>query len=908
MIPEQLSLRNFLSHRETDLDLRGVHVASLVGDNGAGKSALLDAITWVVWGQSRTPYGREDDLIFHGEDGLEVEFVFLMPYQGGSEQRYRILRRREKRGRRLMSTQLDFQVEGDTGWRILTAGSVRETQNRIIDHLGLDYDTFINSAYLRQGHADEFTVQTPAQRKRVLSAVLGLDRWAEYQERAKSVLAQYQGELKAVNTRLEEIESELAQRSEYEHALSTAQAEMVTAEQQLSEVQDEVDVLTRAKEQSAGLQRKMNDLDTRLQQESVRLKRLEEDLEKLVERYEYYEHLFSRADNIKQKYLEYQDFLKDERVLGEKLSKTVRLQQQKSEHERALTKAREDIIQKLRDIESSVTASEHTIQGERARIESELGELRSQIKLLEERFLGEDTLKTLDAAQQRLIEYDSKSHELNELRHRERENEIAQSRLSELNRQYRTQMDEAKIRIDALGEAEAACPLCGQPLTQEHREHLLDEISVAGKDMGDTFRSNKTRLQALTEEQILLRENINTLELDLRLRAAQEQLVARLQQQLEQGEQAKERSLHFFKLASDLENILHEDKYAENERKSLQILMGDLKRVQSQVENKEYSPEIHHVLGEINVELNAVGYDAGYHELVKSKIKAMGEVEEQYHELENARTSSHREQELQIRLKEDISVQQQRLQDLENERDVCQKDLAALQPILSQGAMLTQALNEARQTAVTKRQLLGAAKQNLAVLDTLEQRGATFKEKRFELVRQVGLYTELRDAFGVNGIPAMIIEHTLPELEREANRILQQLTGGRMHVRFETQRETKSGTLRETLDIIISDEKGTRPYENFSGGEQFRINFAIRVALSRLLARRSGVRLRSLFVDEGFGSLDADGRQRLVEAVKTVQDSFHLILVITHIDELREAFPTQILVSKSDAGSVVEVV
>ena len=290
MIPEQLSLRNFLSHRETDLDLRGVHVASLVGDNGAGKSALLDAITWVVWGQSRAPYGREDDLIFHGEDGLEVEFVFLMPYQGGSEQRYRILRRREKRGRRLMSTQLDFQIEGNTGWRILTAGSVRETQNRIIDHLGLDYDTFINSAYLRQGHADEFTVQTPAQRKRVLSAVLGLDRWAEYQERAKSILAQYQGELKAVNTRLEEIESELAQRSEYEHALSTAQAEMVTAEQQLSEVQDEVDVLTRAKEQSAGLQRKMNDLDTRLQQESVRLKRLEEDLEKLVERYEYYEH------------------------------------------------------------------------------------------------------------------------------------------------------------------------------------------------------------------------------------------------------------------------------------------------------------------------------------------------------------------------------------------------------------------------------------------------------------------------------------------------------------------------------------------------------------------------------------------------------------------------------------------
>jgi DNA repair protein SbcC/Rad50 len=153
----------------------------------------------------------------------------------------------------------------------------------------------------------------------------------------------------------------------------------------------------------------------------------------------------------------------------------------------------------------------------------------------------------------------------------------------------------------------------------------------------------------------------------------------------------------------------------------------------------------------------------------------------------------------------------------------------------------------------------------------------------------------------------MIIEHTLPELERDANRILQQLTGGRMHVRFETQRETKTGNLRETLDIIISDEKGTRPYESFSGGEQFRINFAIRVALSRMLAQRAGVRLRSLFVDEGFGALDTEGRQRLVEAVKAIQDEFDMVLIITHVDELREAFPSQILVTKTDNGSQIEV-
>jgi len=60
-------------------------------------------------------------------------------------------------------------------------------------------------------------------------------------------------------------------------------------------------------------------------------------------------------------------------------------------------------------------------------------------------------------------------------------------------------------------------------------------------------------------------------------------------------------------------------------------------------------------------------------------------------------------------------------------------------------------------------------------------------------------------------------------------------------------------------------------------------------------------------VDEGFGSLDDDGRQRLVEAIKAVQEDFDLILVITHIEELRDAFPVRIQVSKTEVGSLVEV-
>jgi len=94
----------------------------------------------------------------------------------------------------------------------------------------------------------------------------------------------------------------------------------------------------------------------------------------------------------------------------------------------------------------------------------------------------------------------------------------------------------------------------------------------------------------------------------------------------------------------------------------------------------------------------------------------------------------------------------------------------------------------------------------------------------------------------------------------------------------------------------------------YSGGEAFRINFSIRLALSQVLARRAGARLQTLVIDEGFGSQDAQGRQRLVEAINLVQGDFEKILVITHLEELKDVFPTRIEVEKTVEGSQLSVI
>jgi exonuclease SbcC len=202
---------------------------------------------------------------------------------------------------------------------------------------------------------------------------------------------------------------------------------------------------------------------------------------------------------------------------------------------------------------------------------------------------------------------------------------------------------------------------------------------------------------------------------------------------------------------------------------------------------------------------------------------------------------------------------------------------------------------------------LGAAQQRLEACKSLERQMADKLERRDELATAQSIYDELRTAFGVKGVPAMVIEAAVPEIEVEANRLLARMTGGRMHVRFDTQRETLAGEVRETLEIKIADELGTRPYENYSGGEQFRVNFAIRIGLSKLLARRAGAQLQTLVIDEGFGTQDAQGRERLVEVINAIRDDFTRVLVSTHIEELKDAFPARIEVTKTPEGSVVEV-
>ncbi len=309
----------------------------------------------------------------------------------------------------------------------------------------------------------------------------------------------------------------------------------------------------------------------------------------------------------------------------------------------------------------------------------------------------------------------------------------------------------------------------------------------------------------------------------------------------------------------------------------------------------------------METEIDGLGYDAEQHPKEKQRLEELKPYENQMRQLEATERLLGQEEENAAAAKEVITELTSRLADDTGKRQEIAGMLSGLEQVkldLGQAETAYELLADEQRQA---QQSVGSLNEKLNRCRELKVRKQESQKRLKQAADMESVYKELARAFGKKGIQAMLIETALPEIEMEANRLLGRMTDNRMHIRIETQRQSKKGETLETLDIKISDELGTRSYEMYSGGEAFRIDFAIRIALSRLLAGRAGAPLPTLIIDEGFGTQDASGIERLKEAINSIQDDFEKILVITHMEELKDAFPTRIEVTKTAQGSTISV-
>ena len=716
MIPLKLSLKNFLSYRNNApvLDLEGVHIACLCGDNGHGKSAILDAITWALWGASRARV--QEDLVYQGESDMVVDLEF----QAG-DGRYRVSRRfaRASRGRQ-GATFLEFLHATEEGFQPVTGNSVRETETKIRSLLRMDYDTFVNSAFILQGRADMFTTTTPSKRKELLGEVLGLS-W--YERLAEKARAQARG--KDISVRLLEVEigtidNELSHKVEYQARLDTITGELATLD-------------TDVKDREARLEGLLGEIQ--------RLQSLQQELDALER--------------------------EEKHVLDEVTGRESRVGQQR---------------ERLEELQ---------VDAERLpKLEADLAQVRGSLN-----------------------ELDAPSKEVEQQRQHVQDLQSQALHLKEVNVALRAEMDDLRVKVDLLQEASgpdgvgAKCPLCGEDLGEEGCQHLAASYETQGRQKATSHRENEASISQVELERAKLEEDLVIREMEsLGIRQKEEGRRDLLFKAVEGARAAGD-------MAGQLTGAL------ESEESLLQANRQRLQEVQLTM------PPLKEALVLLSGVLDA-------------------QKEEKSH-LTTLRTRQER--------------------------------------LLEDSGMVQGQLERCREFELRR-------------VEKVETLDADSHRK--------GVYDQLAVAFGKGGIQALLIEQALPELEDQANDILGRVTDHRMNLKLETQRERRGGgDPRETLDIKISDELGTRSYEMYSGGEAFRINFALRIALSKLLAHRSGAPLPTLFIDEGFGTQDAAGLERLVESINAIQDDFQKIIVITHIEEMKEAFPVRIEVTKTTEGS-----
>ncbi|MDX2231918.1 MAG: AAA family ATPase [Leptolyngbyaceae cyanobacterium bins.349] len=1076
MIPLRLILKNFLSYQAATLDFSGLHTACICGANGAGKSSLLEAIAWVIWGESRAT--SEDDVIHLGAAEVQVDFTFIH-----NQHTYRIIRSRH----RAQVTTLEFQVAlsqpaaatpSPLRFRSLTAKGIRATQQLILDHLRLDYETFVNSAYLRQGRADEFMLKRPSERKQILADLLKLNQYDELAERARDQSRQLKGQMEQLERNRVTMQTQLQQQDEIEHQRSQVEATLAQLQQQQSRDAEQLQTLQTTQHQRQTWQQQLS-----WQQQQQRVleqdcHRLQQELAAMHHQQQELETWLHQAAAIATGYAQFQALQTQEaqwsaRFKTHQLAQAQRQQivQQQAEQASPLQATRQHLQAQLEALQQQEQEVQHTLR-KAATIETALKSLqaaRSHLSQLDQRQLQAAPLlqrrhqlvtqlerqqvrlsarldELIAAAQQlemqqaqhsqvqgaviavsdRIEALEARRVYLHQVREKGLERRNFMERLQAELRNSEAQLADVDQKIELLqqgmqqekpetsqkpekkgkekvgirrqpleiGGQEAAgtrslsphsqsclptpqallptpyppCPLCDRPLDEHHGTVVLAKHQAKRQEILDQILIIREQLSASEREIQLLRQEYREVERDLHQYPGELERRGQLQQQLQAMLDAQqtlaqltaervaiERSLQQADYATDLHQELYlldqrlqeldydeknhalargdvdrwrwaEVKYAEikqAQRRQEQInqrqpdLQQQLNQVTAQLEHLHQITSQH--LHQLDRHMAEIGYDLEQHNELQTLIRTEQNWQLRYQELNRAKQQYPRVQQRVQELNQSLKERQFSLQINHGQIQTLLQQLQQTPDLQKQVHELEQRLYQRRSELDDHLATLGRLQQQQQQLATLSTQHAALNTQLKTLQRQQRIYHELAQAFGKNGIQALMIETILPQLEAETNRILARLSANQLHIQFITQRSPKRNTSRtktklegdkliETLDILIADAQGTRPYETYSGGEAFRVNFAIRLALARLLAQRSGTALQMLIVDEGFGTQDAEGCDRLIGAINAIAADFACILTVTHVPHFKEAFQARIEVIKTQAGSQLHLV
>jgi exonuclease SbcC len=718
----------------------------------------------------------------------------------------------------------------------------------------MEYETFLNSAYFQQGRADEFTRQKPDARKRILADILDLSRYDRLEEMARQRRSDCELEIKDLEGEIRHLEARVVEEPAYQEALTQHEgelarwsAERASREERLGKLRAELAALT---EKEARLRER----EERREEAQREVDELTEEIGRLEERLSQEQGLLEDAEQIRADLKRLQEM----RALVERLDKDV---QEVHTAREALATANGRLQLRRRELEAELAAAESEWKAAQQRaeraayIDRQIREMEPQLALLQE------AEEEISREQTRLAEANQEFANL------KAENERVQREIKDI-----------EDVLELLSRPKSQCPVCESDLGAKQPAGVIKQET---KKRG--LEAKLADVKAAGKARKLERDEIERLVDSLNARIAGAAAIKGRKIEMERQRQElmdqNASSVGVEERAQSLRGKLETEDYGEEERAEIRSLDGRIAELKSAAER-------HTAARQTVKELTERG--------TESRFARLEEAERNHVQLERDLASASGKRD---RRRTQIAAEEERL-------NILRAELSGLDSARVSASQAEGECQEATREVESARGMVERTRHALeecAAARKLRDQKAAEREK---VLKDRQAYTDLAAAFGKKGVQALIIDNALPEIQDEANRLLARMTDNQMQVGLSTVRQARSGSGQiETLDITITDDAGTRPYEMYSGGESFRVNFAIRIALSRLLARRAGARLQTLIIDEGFGTQDAKGRERLVEAIETIRDEFSLILAITHIEELKDAFPTRIEITKNQSGS-----